>query len=141
MRKRRFEEVLEECLQAQCEGRRTLEESLSLYPSLASELGPLLRAAARIEEAFQASAPSPYAEEQIGLRFLAAASDRKRVRALTGRIKGLHGSGPWNLRRWSVLGAAAAVGAAFAVIAGVILAGGGNGGDNGGAQVARPTAP
>src|SRR2546427_7769990 len=141
MRKRKFEAVLEECLQAQLESRRTLEESLSLYPSLATQLEPLLRAAAQIEEAFQSSAASPHAEDQIRLRFLAAASDRNRARALTDRIKSPHTLGPWSLRRWSVLGAAAAVGAALAVMAGVILAGGGNGGgNNGGAQVARPTA-
>ena len=44
---RSLEEILEECLSAYLEGRRGIDESLSLYPSLADELEPLLRTAAQ----------------------------------------------------------------------------------------------
>ena len=80
MKARRFEEVLEECLAAQLEGRRTIEESLSLYPSLASELEPLLRAAAVLTDTFERSSPPWYLLERGRDRFLIAAANRARAR-------------------------------------------------------------
>ncbi len=112
MKARRFDEVLEECLTAQLEGRRTIEESLSLYPSLADELEPLLRAAASLTEVFQSSSPPPYVVELGRDRFLAAV----RVRAAARVARGRHQGGPWGLRLWGAVGTAAAAALAAAAV-------------------------
>jgi hypothetical protein len=123
MKARRFDEVLEECLAAQLEGRRTVEESLSLYPSLAPELEPLLRAAASVTEVFQRASPPPYIVELGRERFLAAA----RARTSAGMARARHQGGPWGLRLWGAVGAAAAAAlAAAAVGIAALLGSGGN---------------
>lgn len=139
MKARRFEEVLEECLAAQLEGRRTIEESLSLYPSLASELEPLLRAAATLTDVFERNSPPSYVLERGRDRFLIAAANRARARALAGRATLDRRSQPWGLRLWGAVGSAAAatiVAAAVGVAA--LLSAGGSGGPDGGSQPAGP---
>lgn len=125
MRARRFEEVLEECITAHLEGRRTIEESLSLYPSLARELEPDLRTAARVAGSFQFQSPPDYVLERGRHRFLLAASTRARARALTARLGvSEHRSRPWGMRVWGFVGAAAAVVVVAAALTAITLTGG-----------------
>ena len=79
MGRRRLEEILEECLSAHLEGRRSVEESLSLYPSLARELEPLLRTAAEMVEGLGGGQPRWLVLEESRQRFLAAAAARRRA--------------------------------------------------------------
>ena len=133
--KKRFEEILEECLTAQLEGRRSVEQSLSQYPSMAPALEPLLRTAAGVSYAFEALDPPPYLQERGRLRFLSAASERRRAREIASGVRGFERSrSSWNFRHWGLLGSGVA--AVFAILAagGVLLAGGG--GSDGGEQVA-----
>ena len=74
-----FEEILEECLSALLEGRRSIEESLSLYPAWRGRLEPLLQAAEEIATAFDHAAP-PQARERGLQRLLEAARIRRRLR-------------------------------------------------------------
>jgi len=130
--KRRFEEILEECLSAQLEGRRSVEESLSLYPSLAHELEPLLRTAGKISCAFEALNPPAYLQERGRLRFLAASSERRRAREIARGVWGFDRTRrPWNFRQWSLLGSAVAAALAL-LVAGSILLLAGSGGDGAG---------
>ncbi len=57
MRRGQFEEILEECLSALLEGRRSIEESLSLYPAWRARLEPLLRAADEIAAGLDETPP------------------------------------------------------------------------------------
>lgn len=126
--KRKFEEILEECLSAHLEGRRSLQESLSLYPSMAAELEPLLRTAASVSASFRDHSPSPYRQEVGRQRFLAAASARVRARALTSTVNGFDRTrNRWSVRQWGLLGAAAA---AVTVVVLVGLSMGGDGGSS-----------
>jgi hypothetical protein len=88
MKRREFEEILDECISAYLSGSRSVEESLSLYPSIARELEPLLRAAADTADTFQEYRPSPQAQERIRLKILQAANERAAARALTRQIEG-----------------------------------------------------
>ena len=129
--KRRFEEILEECLSAQLEGRRSVEESLSLYPSLSLELAPLLRTAANVSHAFEALDPPSYLQERGRFQFLAASSERRRAREIARGVRGFNRSrSPWDFRHWGLLGSGIAAAFALLVAGGIILAGG-NGGENG----------
>lgn len=142
MKARRFEEVLEECLAAQLEGRRTIEESLSLYPWLASELEPLLRAAAILADTFERNSPPSYVLERGRDRFLVAASNRVRARALAARAGLGHRSQAWGLRLWGAVGSAAAA-TIVAVTVGVValLSAGGTGGPAGSGTEPTGSAP
>ncbi len=135
--KRRFEEILEECLSAQLEGRRSVEESLSLYPSVALEIEPLLRTAANVSYAFEGLNPPAYLLERGRLRFVAAASERRRAREIA---RGVWGFGrtrmPWNIQHWGMLGSGVAAVCAL-VLAGAVLVMSG-GGDSGGSAVDNP---
>lgn len=95
-----FEEILEECLSALLEGRRSIEESLSLYPAWRGYLEPLLRSAQRISEDLD-QAPSPYAKQRALERFLEAARVRRRFRQQVP----VRRSWPW--WRWAPAGLAA----------------------------------
>jgi hypothetical protein len=86
MRGRRLEEVLDECLSAHLEGRRTIEESLSLYPSLRPRLEPLLRTAAALADKVGGASPSPHLLKSGRDRFLESADIRRRARELTRDI-------------------------------------------------------
>ena len=79
--RRKFDEIFEECLSALLEGRRSVEESLSLYPSLAAELEPLLRTAAEIAPAFEYRPPAAVQEEARQRFLVAARARRERARA------------------------------------------------------------
>jgi hypothetical protein len=83
MKARRLEEVLDECLSAYLDGRRTVEESLSLYPDLRPRLEPLLRTATELADRFGQSAPPPHIVERGRQRFLESADIRRRARELT----------------------------------------------------------
>ncbi len=76
-----FEEIFEECLSALLEGRRGVEESLSLYPAWRGRLEPLLRAAEEVAAGFDQSPPPQARERGLG-RFLEAARTRRRLRKM-----------------------------------------------------------
>lgn len=76
-----FEEILEECLSALLEGRRSVEESLSLYPAWRGRLEPLLRAAGETAAAFDQT-PPPQVRERGLQRFLEAARTRRHLRKI-----------------------------------------------------------
>ncbi len=79
MRRGEFEEIIEECLSALLEGRRSVEESLFLYPAWRGRLEPLLRAAEEIAAGLD-QVPPPFARERGLQRFLGAARARRRLR-------------------------------------------------------------
>ncbi len=98
-----FEEIFEECLSALLEGRRSIEESLSLYPAWRGRLEPLLRAAEEIAAGLN-EAPPPHVKERGLQRFLEAARMRRRLqRILSIQAERM----PW--WRWASAGLAAAV--------------------------------
>lgn len=98
-----FEEIFEECLSALLEGRRSIEESLSLYPAWRGRLEPLLRAAEEIAAGLD-QAPPPYVQERGLQRFLESARARRRLRQmLSPRAK----EAPW--WRWAPTGVAAVI--------------------------------
>jgi len=86
MKARRLEEVLDESLSAYLDGRRTIEESLSLYPSLRPHLEPLLRTAAELADNVSRSSPAPQVVRRGRERFLESAQIRRRARELTSDI-------------------------------------------------------
>ena len=115
MRRGSPEEIFHECLQAYLEGRRTIEESLSLYPRLADKLEPLLRTATELTALGDYRPPFAF-QEETRQRFLAAARQRRLLRGLYGRTEGL----PAN--RWLMAGAVvAAVVLALALAGGTVL--------------------
>ena len=98
-----FEDIFEECLSALLEGRRSIEESLSLYPAWRGRLEPLLRAAEEIAGGLDAT-PSPYAKERGLQRFLDSARARRRLRQM---LAPQAVATPW--WRWASSGLAAVV--------------------------------
>lgn len=140
--KRRFEEILEECLSAQAEGRRSVEDSLSLYPSVALELEPLLRTAANVSYAFDGLNPPAYLLERGRLRFVAASSERRRAREIA---RGVWGFGqtrmPWNVRHWGMLGSGVAAACALVLVGAVLLMSGGSGSGGSAVDNTAPTSP
>jgi hypothetical protein len=131
MRQRRFEDVLDECISAYLEGRRSVEESLSLYPSLARRLEPLLRAAADTFDVFQGFKPTGQAEERIRQRIIRAAAERAAARALTRQVHGFGASEERRpVRSWALAGSALAGLAALAIVVGVVVPGVLSGGDS-----------
>jgi hypothetical protein len=142
--KKRFEEILEECLSAQFEGRRTLEESLSLYPSLAPELEPLLRTAGNVSHAFDGLNPPAYLLERGRLRFVAASSERRRAREIAYGVNGFGRKRmPWNFRHWGMLSSGVAAACALVIVGAIAVLGGDGGGreDVVQGQTPSPTAP
>ncbi len=129
MRANRLEEVLEECVSAYLAGRRSVEDSLSLYPSLAAELAPLLRTAVGIADSFQSYSPPAYARINVRQRLLGEAAARARARALTQRLSTPRVV-PWQRRQWGFLAAAAAVAIAVIVVGGAATGLNGGGGDS-----------
>jgi hypothetical protein len=115
MRKVKLNEILEECLAAVIDGRRSVDDCLSLYPQLAPELEPLLTTALQVTDVFQAESPSWHIQERTRLRVLAAQQARIRSRNLVSGVD-LTRSAPWATRHWGLLGAAAA-----AVVAAVFV--------------------
>ena len=135
MKRRQFEEILDECISAYLSGRRSVEDSLSLYPSIARELQPLLRAAADTADTLQELRPPPRVQERIRLNILRAASERAAARALTRHIDGFttraDGRGHWFL----AIPALAAATAAIVVLGLVVLPGGSSDPSTGTARV------
>lgn len=132
MREKRRREVFEECLSALLEGRRSIEESLFLYPSMAEELEPLLLTAAQISETFQSYSPAGYVVERGRNKFLLQAQTRARAKAIAGGLRGADPRVrvPWGRREWGLLGAAVAVVVvAFALSMATIVGEGGGKGD------------
>jgi hypothetical protein len=130
MNARRLEEAFEECVTACLEGRRSIDESLSLYPSFAAELAPLLRTAVRLSDSFQKVSPPARVQERGLQRFLADARARRRLRELTaGTRKQGWLAGFWGQHRLAFAGAATLV-AVLAIAGGsaAMLAGGGSDG-------------
>lgn len=118
MRNTEFSEILEECLEAVLQGRRTVNECLSLYPRFARELEPLLTTALEVDDAFQSEVPPWYVQEGVRLRVLAAYQSRERSRRLVSEVDLGH-SGQWSARHWGAL--ASGVAAVLGVVALVSL--------------------
>jgi len=136
-RVKRLSEILEECIEAGIAGRRSLEESLALYPAQAEQLEPLLRTALSISDSFQSYMPPAAVEQRIRSRFLADAAARQNLRHLEGSFE----KRGWlaGLFHKPVFGGfAAAAAVAVAVVA--ITVGGVNlgGSDKGGTSVNSP---
>ncbi|HET9476585.1 MAG TPA: hypothetical protein VFP63_03770 [Dehalococcoidia bacterium] len=125
--KRRFEEILEECLSAQLEGRRSVEESLSLYPSLALELEPLLRTAENVSDAYEGLNPPSHLLERGRLRFIASATEIRQARHIARGVRGFHRSRKgWRVRHWGMLGSGVAAAVGLVLLGTAILLAGGN---------------
>jgi len=86
-RVKKLSEILEECIEAGLAGRRSLEESLALYPAQAEELEPLLLTALSISDSFQAYTPPAAVEQRVRSRFLADAAARRNLRHLEGSFE------------------------------------------------------
>ncbi len=86
-RVKKLSEILEECIEAGIAGRRSLEESLALYPAQAEELEPLLRTALSVSDSFQSYTPPAAVEQRIRSRFLADAAARRNLRHLEGSFE------------------------------------------------------
>jgi len=115
MKARRLDEVLDDCLSACLEGRRSIEESLSLYPSLRQELEPLLRTAVEVADTLGGASPPEHIEERGRQEFLTSASVRQRAKLLTYDLNFPQRAGEFaGRRRRLLLLAAFAVGLAVA---------------------------
>jgi hypothetical protein len=87
MKANRLDEVLDECLSAYLERRRTIEDSLSLYPDLRAQLEPLLRTALEVTGALAQPSPPHHVQEHGRQKFLESASTRRQVEALTADLR------------------------------------------------------
>src|SRR5213593_4149977 len=121
MQARRLDEVLNECLSAYLEDRRSVDESLSLYPALRHEREPLLWTAVEVADTFNQSSPPDHVEERGRQEFLTSASVRQRAKLLTYDLNFAQRLGElaWRRRRLLIV-------AAFAIglgVAGTIAAG------------------
>jgi hypothetical protein len=143
MNARRLEEIFEECVTAYLEGRRSIEQSLSLYPAYADELAPLLRTAVRFSESFQKVTPPARAQERGLQRFLADARARRNFRTLTaGSPRRSWFAGFWGQHRLGFAGSAVMVAIlTLAVGSAAILYGGSSGGGELAFQTASPVRP
>jgi hypothetical protein len=137
MSARRLEEIFEECVTAYLEGRRSIEQSLSLYPAYADELAPLLRTAIRFSESFQKITPPARAQERGLQRFLADARARRNFRNLTaGSPRRGWLSAFWGQHHLGFAGAAAMVAIlTIAVGSAAIFYGGSSGGGDAVTQI------
>lgn len=127
---RRLEEIFEECVTAYLEGRRSIQESLQLYPTFAPELAPLLQTAARLNESFSKVDPPAHVQERVRHRFLSDARARRQVRSLTrGQRRTSLFSGLWQQNRFGFAAATGAVSVLVVAVGSVaILSGGGSAG-------------
>ncbi len=137
-RVKKLSEILEECIEAGIAGRRSLEQSLALYPAQADELEPLLRTALSISDSFQSYTPPAAVQQRIRSRFLADAAARRNIRHLEGSFE-KRGWLAGLFRKPAFGGFAAAAAVAVAVVAitvgGVNLGGSEEGGNQGSAVV------
>ncbi len=128
MQARRQDEVLEECLSAYLEGRRSIEESLSLYPSLAGHIEPLLRASIGLADTLQQPLLPFNVQEQARDRFLVAASSRRTALALLRSMdleKRVQAE-PWRAHHWGALVGGVLAGFALLMAAGTMVSDGGS---------------
>ncbi len=139
MRVKRLEGILEECVSAHIEGRRSLEESLSLYPGLRSELEPLLRTALELKGAYQSASPTPAAQQRGLARFLSDARARRNLKTFSrqGRRSWFAGLLAPEYRM-GLMATTAAVAVTVTVI-GVASFGGGNGPSDDGGSLSNVT--
>ncbi len=107
MGKSEFEDIFEECLSALLEGRRSIEESLSLYPAWRGRLEPLLRAAEEIAAGLN-EVPPPQVKERGLQRFLEAARMRRRLQRILS--VSVETTTPWWRRASAGLAAMAVIG-------------------------------
>jgi len=130
MSTRRLEEILEECLSAYLEGRRSIAESLSLYPSVADQLEPLLRTATSISANFGDYVPPQHIQQRGLHRFLSDARVRRNLKTLkvSGSERGRFGIA-WQKYRVGFAGAAMALVVMAGAVGGSVLVGGSSGGD------------
>jgi hypothetical protein len=145
MSTRRLEEILEECLSAYLDGRRSVEESLSLYPFYAAELEPLLRTATEINTTLNSYSPPAHVQRRGLNRFLSDARARRNIRALqVGAVRqpGFFGS-LWQRYSLGFAGAAMAVIILTVAIGSTALIGSSSGGDTVGTgfQTSEPATP
>ena len=106
MKVRRLEEVLDECLAAYLEGRRSIDESLSLYPALRPRLEPLLRTAAELADKLGNTTPAAHLVQRGRERFLESAQIRRRARELTRDIPITRRmANVWGRTQWGFLAA------------------------------------
>ncbi|MDO8614563.1 MAG: hypothetical protein Q7T33_02350 [Dehalococcoidia bacterium] len=141
MKRKRLEEILEECLTAYFEGRRSIEESLSQYPSLADRLAPLLLTAASVADNFQDYSLPAHLQERGLLRFLAAARTRASARVLTRNLQQQTLAASWGKRHWGFLGGAVAAALGVVLVTGVVLSNGGGGGGGDGLALKQTPVP
>lgn len=120
MKRRQFEEILDECVSAYLSGRRSVEHSLSLYPSIARELEPLLRAAADTADTFQEINPSARVQDRIRVKIQRAAAERASARALTRNIDGFSSRRQGHNHLWLAVPLVSAAMAAI-VVAGFLV--------------------
>ncbi len=120
MKRRQFEEILDECISAYLSGRRGVAHSLSLYPSIARELEPLLRAAADTADTFQEMGPPAHVQERIRVNIQRAAAERAAARALTRNIDGFSSRRDRPSQWWLAIPLVSAVTAAT-VVAGLLF--------------------
>ncbi len=141
MNARRLEEAFEECVTAYLEGRRSIEQSLSLYPAFAAELAPLLHTAVRLSDGFQKVSPPARVKERGLQRFLADARARRRLRELTaGSRRQSCLASFWGQHRLGFAGTAALVAVlAIAVGSATMLTNGGGGSGRVAFQTAAPS--
>ncbi len=124
MKRKRFEDILDECISAYLAGDRSIEDSLFLYSQYARELEPLLRAAADTAAALNELKPPSHTEERIRQHILRAASERAAARALTSQISGFGRRRRSALSVWAVALPAVAATTAVALVVGLLAAGG-----------------
>lgn len=148
MSTRRLEEILEECVSAYLDGRRSIEESLSLYPSVSRDLEPLLRTAAGVAGSLQHYNPPAHIQQRGLNRFLSDARARRSIRAMAGasggnRIERSGGAGGTGILtgffasyRLGIGAAMAALAVAAVAIGATALSGGNN---DGGEFVTQPS--
>ena len=131
MSARRLEEILEECLSAYLDGRRSIEESLSRYPSYASELEPMLRTATGINFALNSYSPPAHVQQRGLNRFLSDARARRNMKSLqVGSVRPSRFAVTWQRYRLGFAGAAMAVLILAVSVGGTALMGEGGSNDS-----------
>jgi hypothetical protein len=118
MRPQRLEEVLEECLNAYLDGRRSVEQSLVLYPAFATDLEPLLLTATRVSDNLRGYEPPAHIQQRGLNRFLSDARSRRNLRTMVGEPQP-----GWFAAFWGRARIGLAVGAMASVLAVMVIGG------------------
>lgn len=138
MRQRRLEEILEECLAAYLAGRRSIEQSLSLYPAVATELEPLLRTATSFSERLQAYTPPQHIRQRGLHRFLSDARSRRSLKSISYATGESRLASLWGRTRVFAGAAAAVALVATALVGASALTGGSAGSPDAVGNLASP---